>query len=658
MATNYNRLWRTLSAFTLVVLASSVLVAQKRSVPVAAGEFKNLAGPVEEIEAMRLPAPSELGARSRSASFPIDGASGTQEFEIPVDSSDNFRVMLLSPNAGELTISAAVGSGEFRDLRAAGLAGNVRRVESSYGLDGNRFPAEVFVFDGFKGPTVRVRVDKPKGFSASGRTIGYLVASSDSPYRVYSYVDSLRTTVGREIAVVSEFFNAKENGEDGRPETLIAGVRMARMVVTSPNGEIIETQLSPAGDEFRGAFVPTSAGRYSVQIFSNGETPEGAEFVRSSELSVDVAPEALTVRGGMQVSRVDELRSRLAIPVAGTSAGRTFIVHAEVWARSTNGDEFPVSWVGGLSRVESGRGRNLSLPVTLDSRWLAQAPDAKSFWLKNVRIQNPDSSVVVGEIDELSMPAIEVPSLARSFYGVVTDEMREGVKPASVVENAIGGKLMLVHGYCSGDAWGPAASAGQFTNYVKFLDLNKNRSHDQFAQLIKNFGASLPSFGIVAHSQGGAASLHLYTYYWSGLDSATGTRLIQSVGTPYQGTALAGNLAILGQIFGAGCGSNTDLTYSGAASWLANIPTWARAKVYYHTTSFTDVWYRYDYCNIATDPFLSDPDDGVVERAYAQLSGANNLGHKTGWCHTTGMRDPSQTGDSSRNANMNVNAAR
>ena len=38
--------------------------------------------------------------------------------------------------------------------------------------------------------------------------------------------------------------------------------------------------------------------------------------------------------------------------------------------------------------------------------------------------------------------------------------------------------------------------------------------------------------------QGGAASLHLYTYYWSGFDYATGNRLIQSVGTPYQGTAL------------------------------------------------------------------------------------------------------------------------
>jgi hypothetical protein len=297
--------------------------------------------------------------------------------------------------------------------------------------------------------------------------------------------------------------------------------------------------------------------------------------------------------------------------------------------------------------------------LTLDSRWLAQTGEAKSFFLKSVRLQSPDNSVVLGTAERLDLPGgVRATGLAKSFAGIITEEMRQGVRPAKNVNEAVGGKLMLVHGYCSGDAWGAAASAGQFTDYVKFLDLNRNRTHDQFAQLIRNFGSTLPSFGIVAHSQGGAASLHLYTYYWSGLDYATGTRLIQSVGTPYQGTALAGNLALLGQIFGAGCGANTDLTYAGAASWLANIPSWARAKVYYHTTSFSDVWWRYDYCNVATDPFLSDPDDGVVERAYAQLSGAFNLGHKTGWCHTSGMRDPAQTNDASRNAGMNVNAAR
>ena len=108
---------------------------------------------------------------------------------------------------------------------------------------------------------------------------------------------------------------------------------------------------------------------------------------------------------------------------------------------------------------------------------------------------------------------------------------------------------------------------------------------------------------------------------------------------------------------GAGCGENTDLSVDGAALWLANIPTWARQKVWYWTTSFDDGIF-YDYCNLLSDLFLSDPDDGIVERSRGQLSGANNMGHTEGWCHTTGMRDPAQYTDSTRNQNMNANAAR
>jgi hypothetical protein len=155
------------------------------------------------------------------------------------------------------------------------------------------------------------------------------------------------------------------------------------------------------------------------------------------------------------------------------------------------------------------------------------------------------------------------------------------------------------------------------------------------------------------------ASLHLYNYYWSGLDNAIGSRLIQSVGTPYKGTNLAGVLAALGGIFGVGCGSNTDLTYTGAANWLAGISTASRAKVNYHTTSFKLTnWWTNDYCNFASDLVLGDPEDGTTEQANGQLSGGVNRGHVTGQCHTDGMRDPAQYRDAGRNSTMNANAAR
>lgn len=643
-------------ALTLVVMSVAVVNAQTRRIPAPSAEFKNLSGPVEEIASMRIPDPVQNGTRSKAAMIALDASDGFQEFDIPVDSAENFRLMLITPNGRSMTIRAAVGGSDLVDLRTDGFAYRVTRSLTTYGLEGDQFPAEVFSIPTTRTGNLRVRID----FSKSNRddAAGFLVASSESNLRAYSYIDTHRLSVGREIGFGAMIFDAKRNRDEGLPESLSGATNDSSILIRTPSGKQIVIAMTPeSGALSRGGFVPTEAGRHTAQIVTRGRIADGTEILRTTELAFDVSSLRADISADAVVAQADELRFRIGLPVSGLSVGAKVIVNGEVWGRGDDGSEFPVAWVGGMTKVASGRGPAM-LPLTFDSRWLAQTPGVRSFALRNVRIQDPDTAGIVGETDEVSLRGIFATDLAKSFVGVIDDEMRLGVRPARTSSDAVGGKLMLVHGYCSGDAWGPAASAGQFTNYVKFLDLNKNRTHDQFANLIKNFGASLPSFGIVAHSQGGAASLHLYTYYWSGLDSATGTRLIQSVGTPYQGTALAGNLAILGQIFGAGCGSNSNLTYSGASAWLAGIPTWARAKVYYHTTAFTDVWWRYDYCNIATDPFLSDPDDGVVERAYAQLSGAVNLGHKTGWCHTTGMRDPAQTGDSSRNANMNSNAAR
>ena len=100
------------------------------------------------------------------------------------------------------------------------------------------------------------------------------------------------------------------------------------------------------------------------------------------------------------------------------------------------------------------------------------------------------------------------------------------------------------------------------------------------------------------------------------------------------------------------------MTYDGSAAWLSTIPTAARARVYTHTTTFTNYPFFYDYCSIATDFFLTDPEDGVTEHFSGHIAGANDMGLVAGWCHVGGMRDPDQTLDGSRNAVMNEEAAR
>lgn len=647
--------------FLLAACLVSVVAAQKSRL--TRSDFKNLAGAAEEIPQMRLPNPSELGLKSKTAMLPIAANRVAQKFAIPVENAAEFRLMLLVPNGERMPLKIALPNEDFVDLRGGATPANVEITKDFYGLGDERFPAEIFTFKNLTNGVLQVEINTSR--FASG---GFLVAASESPVRLYSYVDTLETVRGQNIGIVASIFNNDD-------ATIFAGrIKTANARIETPSGEVLRTQMFDDGSHhdklagdgiFGGAFTPNQTGKFNVQIVAEGINASGEAFIRTGEHLIDVAANRAAFGDQAFVKPLDEARFQIDLPVQNLRAGQKVVAHAEIWGRDSQGNKKALAWIGGMALAEPSFGRNrLILPLTLDARWLVRSDASSDFELRNIRLQNADSLTVIGAKDSMALPPFAVSEdLERNYNGAISVEMRTGLSPIKASEldapNAPGGKLMLVHGYCSGDAWGAAANAGQFTDYVKFQDFNQNRSHDQFAQRIRDFGASLPSFGIIAHSQGGAASLHLYTYYWSGLDYATGgSRLIQSVGTPYQGTALAGNLAALGSIFGAGCGANNDLTYSGAAAWLSTIPTWARAKVFYHTTSFTDVWWRYDYCSLATDLFLGDPEDGVVERAYGQLPGANNLGHKTGWCHTGGMRDPAQTGDSSRNANMNTNAAR
>jgi len=257
---------------------------------------------------------------------------------------------------------------------------------------------------------------------------------------------------------------------------------------------------------------------------------------------------------------------------------------------------------------------------------------------------------------------------SRLHYSVkpeITEEMTAGPRPMSLRRPILSDSndnaddssaLLLVHGYCATINEFPPS---QFTNGYQYKDLKASRSNDQFALRIRDFGAPYSAFSTVAHSQGGLASLHLKAFYWSGLDVATGGRKIQSVGSPYQGTSIAGSLADLGAIFGIGCGGNVDLTRDGASNWLKGVPVSARSEVFYYTTQYDDYWWVLpNDCVSAGNMVLAKPNDGTTEQQYGQLPGANNAGHKKAWCHTTDMKYPNQCTDATRNAEMNKLAAR
>lgn len=618
---------------------------------------KQLSGPPSDFQSMRSPDPVESAIHSHSAMVPVSmiekkGGTGWSS-TIPVE--DNaLRFALLTPGGMPWDVSLSGPSGQ--KLRAADTAKSARA--SSFGMGEAQVPAQMYSFPSLASGNWKIELEG----SAKAASQGYLLIEGSASTGLTSYPTHSRQLVGQAMGLTAQL-TALDASEKAITGAGAGRIERAEMEVTAPSGKIQRMAMfddgrhddGAAGDGiFGAAFTASEAGSHVAQVVIEGVDRNGNRVLRTAEHLLAFVNPTLSLAGSRATATAAKSatpRLTINIPVTAPKNASHYRSYAEVWGRDARGNEVPVAWVGGMVTPEAGK-----FGLGFDERWIAKSGAQAPFELRNLRIEDPDTSVTIASSARmgLSLPALRVRAKAADIE--IDEMMTMGPRPVEAAQaKGVGKRLLLVHGYCSGGVW-PAA---QFGTSSTFLDKNQNRSHDYFARLIKSFGSTWNSFGVVAHSQGGAASLHLYTYYWSGLDNATGSRLIQSVGTPYKGTNLAGILAKLGNWFGVGCGKNTDLSYSGASAWLAGIPNSARAKVNYYTTSFKLTnWYTNDYCNAATDLVLSDPEDGTTEKANGQLPGAVNRGHVEGQCHTAGMRDPAQYLNASRNATMNSNAAR
>lgn len=608
---------------------------------------KQLAGPPAEFEAMREPDPAKAAILSRSALLPVVfDASGRAELQLPAHDG-TLDAMLLSGGADWAP----------RLVSPAGML--LPRTELARAAVPSRLGGE---YDGQAGTVIRLRDLAPGDWTlrlaAAPGARGYVLLRGGAELELVSHQAHRRQLVGEPMTLLA-MLAAEDGASTARLGTDAGGITSARLRVLAPDGR---ERLLPMSSDDRdglhaGRFVPDAAGTWVVQVVVRGQDGRGQGFVRTAEHVIPVLEPGLRLAAGaVEAAPAGNGRLQVALPVAGAREGAHVRVMAEVWGRDARGMEVPVAWIGGMAPVDAER-----LAVGLDERWIARSGAGAPFELRALRIEDPDHFIPLATAARLplAMPPLRTDRAAAMAMatGPVDEAMRMGPRPAraGMAAAATGSRLLLVHGYCSAGVW----PQSQFASASTFLDAHQNRSHDQFALRIRDFGAQWNSFGTVAHSQGGAAALHLYSYYWSGLDNAGAGRLLQSVGTPYQGTNLAGIIATVGNWFGVACGSNSNMTYSGASAWLAGIPTWARAKVNYYTTGFRSTnWWTNDYCHVASDLVLGDPEDGTVERDYAQLPGATNRGHVSGQCHTAGMRDPAQYQDAARNASMSANAAR
>ncbi|SFN58379.1 hypothetical protein SAMN05216289_13323 [Dokdonella immobilis] len=646
-----NRTQLALSVFALSISAS-LLAAE--DVPDAMAFAKQLSGPASEIASMRAPSPIDATIHSHSALLPVhfsNNAQGERSWQatLPVENG-RLRFAVFEPADANWQVDMLDASG--RSVSAASNASRV--IDTDFGIEQARVPAMRYDFDKMDGNSWTLRLH-----GSAGSRDGFVLVEGDQATELASYQTHTRQLTGQRLGLTALLTTS--NDERVSVGNTAGRITEASIRVTNPDRSIATYAMyddgrhddGVAGDGlFAGDFPTQGAGDYVAQVEARGITARGQAFVRTAEHLlpvVDASLELSALRAAAVASDGDRLSIR--VPVSSRAPGQHYRAIGEVWGTDARGKSVPVAWLGGMVSPANG-----TLALGFDERWIALAAAKAPYELRNLRIEDPDHFITVASASRMALDLPALRTTAKPTDIVVDERMTMGPRPANLNgTNGVGQRLLLVHGYCSGGVW----PASQFSSASTFLDVNQNRSHDQFAQRIRDFGATWNSFGTVSHSQGGAASLHLYTYYWSGLDNATGNRLMQSVGTPYKGTNLSGILATIGSWFGVACGSNSDMTYSGASAWLAGIPSWARAKVNYYTTSFKLThWWVNDYCNFASDLVLSDPEDGTTEQANGQLSGGVNRGHVTGQCHTSGMRDPAQYLDSSRNATMNSNAAR
>ncbi|EGC36081.1 hypothetical protein DICPUDRAFT_87570 [Dictyostelium purpureum] len=563
-------------------------------------------------------------------------------------------------------------------------------TNGTFGIDGATVPSLSYTWDK---PTVgdwTIKItanqelnknNKFKSRVSDGEANLFLLVQNPSDTHIYSYVQSYNNLFVNEKVPILAMLHKKSEWTDltsrplnWKPTPLKLTSTTAQVFVSLPDGssEVIEMFDDGLHDDLNaddgvyGAYMTVQElGNYDIQVVLKG-TKDKKNIVRSNQHLIPITTQFLELTGNVFSEQDGDANLNFYYEVESanqTTPSTTPVrLYSEVYGTDKKGNKVAIAWVGGVTSAQSYQG-TYCLSANLNARWIAKLDGVTGpFSVKNVIISDLNTFIplsnqsshlgvqMIGQYKDVNQIDFDVP------LHIITKEMRDGKMPENLAQRfgktpSGNGKLILVHGYCSSDNPWPLQD---FTNAVQFLDLNQNRGNDQFAQMVGEFGAQYTDgFSLVVHSQGGNQALHLLTFYHSGLDLSTAYegRVIQSMGTPYKGTALAGTLASIGKIIGIGCSANNDLTIDGAALWLNTIPKEKRALVYYTTTQYK-TGKLINYCQLAANSVLKWPNDGVIDHVGGELEGGNYVSNIKGFCHTSEMHSPAQTSNTANNKEM------
>jgi hypothetical protein len=646
------------------ICAAALCAAVVRADDAPRMSVKRLFAPAADVEqgVVTLPPPEATPTRSEAAVLVGSFAAATERTRVVrfefVHAGGSLRLIPLGVDACRWRGRLLVGGQSIPLQGSDALVARVSEEFASQAAFGIEDATRALELDAPAGAcVVEFRSEVPAGTGAA-----LVVDDRGGAQAAPALVAHLASRVNRaegalEFVVLGEL--ADRRGLPGGP-----AVEVASATVAWSDGvvEQVHAMKGARDGSVRVSFARARAGDAIVRIDGFVLDGRGAPRQRSLFMLARVADGAML--GGAAVVHADGAKPdwiHCDFSVAGAVAGETVFAAAELWAVA-GGESRVLGWIGGLSEIATDGGVRF-VRLGFDRRQIELA-EGETLVFRNIRLQERDGfapldvrAEIVPDAKSLPASAASAAPLDAAAWGGEPGLATVAVPQASSFVPPVGSHaLVLSHGYCADEnPWPLAQFAGDAWPYE---NLETRLSNDAFAVDLATRAAQFKSYGIVGHSQGGCAALHLKTFYWSGLDWAGPGRLMQCVGAPLEGTPLAGNLAALGAALGIQCGSNYDITPDGAAAWLAGIPTAARAKLHTYTTTFTNVPFFYDFCNIVTDVFLSDPEDGVVENAAGHIVGAQNMGLTTGWCHVSGMRDPAQTGDASRNAVLNARGAR
>lgn len=639
---------------------------------------------------MAIPDPANAVHAVRSAKIDVKFDAGKSEWTSPIaiDSTDEAALSICAGSVNWLLVSLVDPAGNPVDLSAP--------THGTVAIGSHSLPTLSWQLarptPGMYQLTLSINT-KVRRTRASDDVDAMVFVYNEGNLYIESHLASYGTLVSTgsgSVSAVARLTDAAPTRRAGKVLTrgrlaAAASVLTANLDVQAPDGTRSTIPMHDDGlhndgqahdGVFGAEFVPSQHGAYLLETELSGSVG-GVAFARTEQFVVPVAGIDLEFGGSAHARPIAGGRVALDLPVGKlTAAGLSVVAYAEVWGTAASG-AVPVAWVSALTDVQGAAGAEF-VTLELDARWIADAGAAAPFELRNVRAQDPDSMVPVATMATIPVTGAGSLVLAREAAAApklrsaeVRREMRTGPAPAWVTRavqarvrggaNASAGVIVAVHGYCA--SVNPWAASAALAGSLFFLDSDANRGNIHFAEMVDAFaeGKGHDEYAVIGHSQGGVVGTTLHNFFWSGADvrqraTAGAAKLIQSVGSPYQGCTGAGDIANLGGSFGVGCGKNSDLSLDGAALWLPTISADTRAEVYYYTTTYKLGNLFGDSCSAAMNMVLEWPNDGVTELDFAPLPGGNNMGNTEKQCHTTEMNYNAQYYDEARNARMAADA--